>query len=132
MFTACDKDENNAVTITIEEPLNDEAVSDCSDVHIHIDIELLVLLTSGNRHLDVAELCLLVLPRQASNFGVKAELGRAPIFSFMCSQLIRYWIKIISIDANRLLKDAYLSELHIHNEGGASWVSFVIKLLQIH
>ena len=71
------------------------------------------------------------LPRQASNFGIKAELGRPPIFSFMCAQLFRYWFKIINVDSDRILKDAYLSELHICNKGGASWVTFVLKLLQV-
>ena len=72
------------------------------------------------------------LPRQASNFGIKAELGRPPIFSFMCAQLIRYWFKIINVDSDRILKDAYLSELHICNKGGASWVYICIKTVASH
>lgn len=71
------------------------------------------------------------LPRQASNFGVKAELGRNPIFAFICSQVIRYWARIINMDSNRLLKFAYLSELTIHREGGTSWATFIMKLLDI-
>ncbi len=31
-------EETNIITITIEEPLNDGVVADCSDVHIHIDV----------------------------------------------------------------------------------------------
>lgn len=33
-----DDDDANTITITIEEPINGETISDCSDVHIHIDI----------------------------------------------------------------------------------------------
>lgn len=44
-FTSCsddddhDDDHNNEITITIEEPLNGETITDCANVHIHIDIE---------------------------------------------------------------------------------------------
>lgn len=36
-----DDDPNNAITITIEEPMNDEtiAMADCADVHVHIDFD---------------------------------------------------------------------------------------------
>ena len=70
------------------------------------------------------------LPKQASNFGVKAELGRSPVFSFICSQVIRYWSRILHMSDDRLLKQAFYSELHIHNNGGTSWASFVIQLLE--
>jgi len=39
LFSACDKEETNVVTITIEEPINDEVITDCSEVHVHIDID---------------------------------------------------------------------------------------------
>lgn len=32
-------DDNNTITITIEEPLNLETIVDCANVHVHIDIE---------------------------------------------------------------------------------------------
>jgi len=31
--------DNNQVTITIEEPVNDETIADCDRVHVHVDIE---------------------------------------------------------------------------------------------
>jgi len=41
-ITSCGDDEpeegTNTITIVIEEPLNDETVTDCADVHVHIDI----------------------------------------------------------------------------------------------
>ncbi|MFK7810053.1 MAG: hypothetical protein AB8F74_19765 [Saprospiraceae bacterium] len=45
LFVGCGDDEDdepeNTVTITIEEPVNDEtiAMADCAEVHIHIDFE---------------------------------------------------------------------------------------------
>ncbi len=40
--TSCGDDddpETNTITITIEEPINGETITDCADVHVHIDIE---------------------------------------------------------------------------------------------
>ena len=71
------------------------------------------------------------MPRRASNFAIKAELGRDPIFSFICKQTLRYWQKLIGLDSNRILKCAYESELEIHNSGGTSWATFVLKLLEL-
>ena len=42
LITSCgddEDDENNTITITIEEPVNGETITDCADVHIHVDIE---------------------------------------------------------------------------------------------
>ena len=39
-MTSCgddDDDVNNTITITIEEPLNGETITDCSQVHVHVD-----------------------------------------------------------------------------------------------
>ena len=71
------------------------------------------------------------LPSQASNFAVKADLGKSPIFAFICSQAIRYWYRIINMDTNRTLKQAYLSELDIQKNGGNSWSMFIMKLLEV-
>ena len=72
------------------------------------------------------------LPRRASNFAVKAELGRSPIFTFICSQALRYCIKIMNTDQDRILSSAFNSELEIHRNGGTSWVSFIVKLLELN
>ena len=40
VMTSCgddDDDVNNTITITIEEPLNGETITDCSQVHVHVD-----------------------------------------------------------------------------------------------
>ena len=37
----------------------------------------------------------------------------------------------MNLDSSRYLKEAYLSELSIHNKGGASWVTLTLKLLKI-
>ena len=71
------------------------------------------------------------MPRRASNFAIKAELGRDPIFSFICAQTLRYWRRMINLESCRILKGAYESELEIHKSGGISWVTFVAKLLEI-
>ncbi len=56
---------------------------------------------------------------------------QAPIRTFICTQTIRYWHKLIKLDSNRILRSAYESELAIHNAGGTSWAAFVDKLLEI-
>lgn len=44
LATGCgdDDDETNEITITIEEPMNGETITDCADVHVHIDFEATV------------------------------------------------------------------------------------------
>ena len=40
-ITSCGDDDDegtNVITITIEEPANEETITDCADVHIHVDI----------------------------------------------------------------------------------------------
>ncbi len=70
------------------------------------------------------------IPRRASHFAIKAELGREQIFSFICSQAFRFWRKLISLNSSReILKGAYESELEIHKSGDTSWVTFIAKLL---
>ena len=70
------------------------------------------------------------LPRQVTNFGVKAELGRKPIFAHICSQVLRYWVRLVNLEEDRLLKHAYLSEM-THNSHPTSWTNLVIKILEI-
>ncbi len=67
----------------------------------------------------------------ASNFAVKAELGREPIYVFICSQVIRYWIRILNMNTDKILKRAYISELEIHNAGGQSCAGFIVSLLKL-
>ncbi len=71
------------------------------------------------------------MPCRASNSAIKAELGREPIFSFICSTAFRYWRKLISLDSSKeILKGSYESELEIHISGDTSWVTFIAKLLE--
>ncbi len=66
------------------------------------------------------------MPCRASNFAIKAELVREPIFSFICSQAFRYWRKLIILDSSReILKGAYESKWEIHKSGDTSWVTFI-------
>lgn len=40
LITSCgDDDDDNKITITIEEPVDGETIADCADVHVHIDID---------------------------------------------------------------------------------------------
>ena len=71
------------------------------------------------------------LPRKVSNFGVKAELGRNPLFAYICAQAVKYWHKIISMDGDRILKCAYYSEMDLTVKGNNSWTTFVMKLLDL-
>ncbi len=72
------------------------------------------------------------MPHRTSNFAIKAELGRAPILTFIYTQTIRYWHKLIKLVSNRILRSAYESELEIYNAGGTSWATFVAKLFFTH
>ncbi len=74
---------------------------------------------------------ILGLPKRASNFAAKAELGRAPLFTFMCSLALKYCAKLVETDTSRILWSAFQSELNIHKQGGVSWVSFIIKILEL-
>lgn len=55
VITGCGDDddgaaeEKNVVTITIEEPHNDETITDCSEVHVHVDIEA----TDENHEIEI-------------------------------------------------------------------------------
>ncbi len=62
--------------------------------------------------------------------AVTAELGRAPIFAFICNQALCNWQKIIRLDPHRILGSAHESELEIHNSGGNSWATFTATLLE--
>ena len=64
-------------------------------------------------------------------FAVQAELGRSPVFSFICGQTLKYWQKLLKTDSDRILKSAYLSELDMYQEGKTSWVSFITQVLEL-
>ncbi len=57
------------------------------------------------------------MQRIISNFAIKAELGGTHILTFIYTQTIRYWHKLMKLDTNRILSSAYKSEseLEIHN-----------------
>lgn len=48
-ITSCGDDDENKITITIEEPTNGETITDCADVHIHVDITA----TDENHEIEV-------------------------------------------------------------------------------
>ncbi len=63
---------------------------------------------------------------------MSCAFGREPIFAFMCSPLIRYLIRILNMNTDRILKRVYISELEIHNAGGGqSWTGFIVSLLKL-
>jgi len=40
LITSCgDDDDENIITITIEEPIDGETIADCAEVHVHIDVD---------------------------------------------------------------------------------------------
>ena len=71
------------------------------------------------------------LPKQATNFGIKAELGRNPIFSYICAQSVKYWIRLLNLPNDRLLKSAYMSEIQLYSKGNCTWLDFIEKVLEI-
>ena len=58
-------------------------------------------------------------------------MGRSPILSFICAQALRYWLRIVNLEQDRILKDAYLSEIQVAKNGGSSWINFIINILEI-
>ena len=57
------------------------------------------------------------LPKNASNFASKAELGRSPLFGTICYLSIRYWVRLLGLNDSRLLKKAYMMQVNLHNNG---------------
>jgi hypothetical protein len=74
---------------------------------------------------------ILGVPKRASNFAAKSELGRGPIFSFICYLVLKYCMKLTQIPASRILSNAFHSELNLHMQGHNSWFSLVAKLLSL-
>ena len=60
------------------------------------------------------------LKGNSSNYAIKAELGKGPIWTFICTQVLRYWIKLEYINEDRILKQAYLEEKKSQPEGPLS------------
>ena len=75
---------------------------------------------------------ILNVKNKASNFAVKAEVGREPVFAYICSQTLKYWLRIMNMSSDRLVRQAYLSELEIHFSGKHSWATFIVEMLKTY
>ena len=73
---------------------------------------------------------LLGLKRHTSNIASRAEIGRFPLFIEVQINIIKYWLRLISLPENRLIVDALNSNIRLHENGTYSWISMVKYILE--
>ena len=71
---------------------------------------------------------ILHVPKNASGIAVRGELGRYPLLLFVIKQTINFWIHI-SGSKNKILKDAFLTEIETDQCGTHSLASVVRVVL---
>ena len=66
--------------------------------------------------------------KSTSNILSRNEIGRVPISLMITLHILKYWIFITSLQKDRLLYQAYMSEKILDENGHSSWVTFVKQL----
>ena len=64
-----------------------------------------------------------------SNLTVLAECGRYPLHVNYFTNCIKLWLKIISMNDNRLVKQCYLMDYNLHEMGRTTWCTKMENLL---
>ena len=72
---------------------------------------------------------ILGLGRNASNLATLAELGRYPLDVDMKIKIVKYWIRIISLPDDDILKMSYLNEAELDASGVVCWATSVRLIL---
>lgn len=62
--------------------------------------------------------------------GVLGELGRYPLSISIKLQIIKYWLRLLSLPEHWLVKKAYLLSLYLDINNFVSWASLVREILQ--
>jgi hypothetical protein len=70
--------------------------------------------------------------QNASNVAVLGDCGRYPMYIISIKRCINYWLKIIKMPNNRLVKKCYLMMFNDDIQGHDNWVTSLRKNLQSH
>ena len=65
----------------------------------------------------------LKIPRRASNFACRAELGRFPIMRTIIVAILKYNMRLKTLDNNDLVIQAYLSQKNRHENSYKTYVT---------
>ena len=68
------------------------------------------------------------LSKHSVNIAARAELARYPLESFIKTQSIKYFIRLIHNTNNPLLDDAFLLSKSLHLDGTYSWYTYVSNI----
>jgi len=69
------------------------------------------------------------VPSRTPNNMIYGDLQRHPLYINSSLRCIKYWIRLLNMDQNRLPKQAYMSLLSLDSNGKNCWVTQVRELL---
>jgi hypothetical protein len=69
---------------------------------------------------------ILGIGKKSSNYGSRAELGRSPIFLKAKCLLFKYWLRLLSLPNDSLLKMAYILDYNSIDKKSYSHMVLVI------
>jgi exonuclease III len=67
-----------------------------------------------------------------SNLAVLGEMGRFPIVILQHVKLFKYWLRLVQLDNDKLVKKAFNVLYQLHRCGFYSWASKIFKLLEFY
>jgi hypothetical protein len=68
--------------------------------------------------------------KQTSTLGVLGDLGQYPINLEMQIKTIKYWIRVVNLPNEHIVKQMYNSQMQLHNLGHRTWITDVKNLLE--
>ena len=87
----------------------------------------------GTEHIECVQLKLykrvIGFNNITSNLAILAECGRYPLYVNYFTKCIKFWLKIISMNDNRLIKQFYLMDYNLHEMGHTTWCTKIENLL---
>ena len=96
---------------------------------IDCDIESLCDIPQENIHMSFCKFVLGV-GKNATHNGIIGELGRFPLYIEATVRLLKYFVRVKSAPNNSLLNVSYRESVRLHNTGGITWFSNVIRVLK--
>ena len=73
---------------------------------------------------------ILGISKKTTVMGLRAETGKLPLSVNIYTQMLKYWIRILSTESN-LLQEAHFDNIERYKRGLTSWIQPVIYLLKI-
>lgn len=61
--------------------------------------------------------------QRASNMAVLGDCGRHPLYIAAAKKCIKYWLKIVKMKENRLVKKCYLMLMNLDEKGQNNWAT---------